>query len=873
MSADSTNSGRITLYRGKGGSGGGGRGAAAFAALKRWLGAAWRLIRRILRPWWAKAIAAILLLPFLILLILYIIVAPGLPSAESLLSYEPPLPSYVRDREGDPVHSFARERRVELQYREFPPALINAYLAAEDRTFFSHGGIDYPGFAGAILDYATKAGSGERARGGSTITQQVAKNLLLGDEYSVTRKVREFFLAWRIESVLEKEQILELYLNQIFLGRNAYGVQAAARAYFDKDVDDLALHEIAYLAILPKAPSNYSPERRPERAIERRNWVLSEMERNNFITAAQRAEATAQPLGIIRANSGQSVRNIGGYFVEEVRRQLVARYGDEAQRGPNGVYTGGLWVRTSLDLEMQTAAEEALRAGLARYERGRGWRPSGLTIDVEGDWRTRLGTANYGIGDPDWRAAVVLSKSGGTASLGFTDGSTGSLPSGLAAMPQRGTGTPAFSALRPGMIIAVEREGESWALRSVPEISGGMVAEEVSTGRVLAMQGGWALGAGQSWNRATQAQRQPGSTFKPFVYATALDNGMTPASLIVDGPFCVYQGASLGQKCFRNFAGGYSGPQTMRWGLEQSRNLMTVRTANQVGMEPIVRMSSRMGIGEMTPFLANALGSAETTVLRMTNAFAMLANQGRELRPTLIDYVQDRSGKVIYRTDNRCQRMQDCNAADWNGRPMPRPPLRTRQLMDPMTAFQVVHMLTGVVERGTATILRDLERPLFGKTGTSTGPNNVWFVGGSADIVAGVYIGFDQPRPMGHHVQGGTYAAPIFRQFAQKAYEGMPVVPFRAPAGIRMVRIDRRSGQRVFGAWPTSDPRAGVIWEAFRPESEPRRTIRRDEAAPESRSASVTRPRRPSATRAAAPARPRQAAGGDDFLQREDGIY
>jgi penicillin-binding protein 1A len=866
MSADS-NSGRVTLYRG----GAGNRAQAALAALKRWAGAAWRLVRRILRPWWAKVLAAILLLPFLILLILYIIVAPGLPSAESLLEYEPPLPSYVRDREGDPVHSFARERRVELAYAEFPPALINAYLAAEDRTFFSHGGIDYPGFAGAIIDYVTKAGSGERARGGSTITQQVAKNLLLGDEYSVTRKVREFFLAWRIESVLEKEQILELYLNQIFLGRNAYGVQAAARAYFDKDVNDLALHEMAYLAILPKAPSNYSPERQGERALERRNWVLSEMERNGFITAAQRAEAQAQPLGTIRAGSGQGVRNVGGYFIEEVRRQLVERYGEETQRGPNGVYTGGLWVRTSLDLEMQQAAEEALRAGLARYERGRGWRPSGLTIETEGDWRTRLAMANYGVGDPDWRAAVVLSKSGGTATLGFVDGSNGALPAGLAAMPQRGTGTPAFAALRPGMIVAVEREGTDWALRSVPEISGGMVAEEVSTGRVLAMQGGWAMGGGQSFNRATQAQRQPGSTFKPFVYATALDNGMTPASIIVDGPFCVYQGASLGQKCFRNFSGGYSGPQTMRWGLEQSRNLMTVRTANQVGMDPIVRMSSRMGIGDMQPYLANALGSAETTVLRMTNAFAMLANQGRELRPTLIDYVQDRHGRVIYRTDNRCQRMEGCNAPDWNGRPMPRPPLRTRQLMDPMTAFQVVHMLTGVVERGTATILRDLKRPLFGKTGTSTGPNNVWFVGGSADIVAGVYIGFDQPRPMGHHVQGGTYAAPIFRQFAQKAFEGMPVVPFRAPAGIRMVRIDRRSGQRVFGAWPTGDPRAGVIWEAFRPESEPRRTIRRDEAAPESRSAAVTRPRRPRATPAAA--RPRQAAPSDDFLQREEGIY
>ncbi|HEX8526636.1 penicillin-binding protein 1A [Allosphingosinicella sp.] len=827
------------------------------------LAAIWLGFRRIMRRRWAKVLAIILALPFVALFLLWLIFARDLPSAESLLNYEPPLPSYVRDIDGEPVHSFARERRVELQYAEFPPELINAFLAAEDRTFFDHGGIDYPGFVSAIFDYALKAGSGERARGGSTITQQVAKNLLLGDEYSVTRKIREFFLARRIESVLEKEQILELYLNQIFLGRNAYGVQAAARAYFDKDVDALALHEIAFLAVLPKAPNNYSPERFAERAIERRNWVLGEMERNAFISPQQRAEAQAQPLGTVRGPS-RSVRNVGGYFVEEVRRQLVQTYGQEAERGPNGVYTGGLWVRTSLNLELQEAAETALRDALARYERGRGWRDPGLSIEVEGDWRSRLVQADYGVGYPDWRAAVVLERSREAATLGFGDGSRGTLPASLASMPRRGTGTPAFASLRPGAIVAVEQEGAGWALRSVPEISGGMVAEEVATGRVLAMQGGWDTRGGESFNRATQAQRQPGSTFKPFVYGAALDNGMTPASLIVDGPFCVWQGANLGQKCFRNFSGGYAGPQTMRWGLEQSRNLMTVRAANQVGMDQVARMSRRMGVGEMAPFLANSLGAAETTVLRITNAFAMLANQGRELRPSLIDYVQDRHGRIVYRSDNRCAAMENCNGADWDGGPMPRPPLRTRQLMDPMTAFQLVHMLTGVVERGTATILRDLNRPLFGKTGTSTGPTNVWFVGGSADIVAGVYMGFDQPRPMGGYAQGGTLAAPIFRQFAQTAFKDMPVVPFRAPTGIRMVRVDRRSGQRVFGAWPTADPRAAVIWEAFKPESEPRRTIRRDEAASEAR--------RPAA-RPRAAARSAEKSDDSDFLQREGGIY
>jgi penicillin-binding protein 1A len=882
MSSDS-NSGRITLRRGAGRALrlprlAGGRLGGAWGRLREsraggWAAAAWRGFRRIIRPRWVKALAFLLASPFIVLLVLYIVFAPGLPSANTLLSYEPPLPSYVRDIEGEPIHSFARERRVELEYGEFPPHLINAFLAAEDRTFFRHGGIDYPGFVGAIFDFALKAGSGERARGGSTITQQVAKNLLLGDEYSVTRKIREFFLAWRIESVLEKEQILELYLNQIFLGRNAYGVQAAARAYFDKDVEDLDIHEAAYLAILPKAPSNYSPERNPERALERRNWVLSEMERNTFITPAQRARAQSQPLGTIGGGQARSLQNVGGYFMEEIRRQLVGRYGEEAERGPNGVYTGGLWIRSSYHPVMQAAAETALRDGLARYERGRGWRDSGLSIEIEGDWRSRLALADYGVGDPEWRSAVVLSRTSTGATIGLTDGSTGTLPASLAQMPRRGVGSPAFGALRPGMIVAVEREGSAWALRSIPEISGGFVAEEVATGRVLAMQGGWALSGGQSFNRATQAQRQPGSTFKPFVYAAALQNGMSPASIIVDGPFCVYQGAALGQKCFRNFSGGYAGPQTMRWGLEQSRNLMTVRAANQVGMDEVVRIARRMGVVDnMEPYLANSLGAADTTVMRITNAFAMLANHGRELRPTLIDYVQDRHGRIVYRTDNRCRLMENCNAPDWDGRPMPRPPLRTRQLMDPMTAFQLVHMLTGVVERGTATSLRALERPLFGKTGTSTGPTNVWFIGGSADIVAGVYMGFDQPRPMGGYAQGGTLAAPIFRQFAQTAFKDMPVVPFRAPAGIRMVRIDRRSGQRVYGAWPPPDPRAAVIWEAFRPESEPRRTIRRDQAAATAE-AKATRPR-PARRRAPAAApRPAEPQENTDFLQREEGIY
>lgn len=847
MSADAPAANRFTLHR---------EGAGRFGERLR---NAWS--RR-----WVKLLVLLLALPFLAYFLLWFLFARGLPSAESLLTYQPPLPTNVRGIDGEPIQTFARERRVELDFDEYPRQLIQAFLAAEDRTFFEHGGIDYPGLAGAVVDYASKMGSGERARGGSTITQQVAKNLLLTNEYSVTRKIKEAFLARRIEDVLTKEQILELYLNQIFLGRNAYGVQSAARAYFDKDVGDLELHESAFLAILPKAPSSYSPERRPEEAISRRNWVLGEMERNGFITGSQRAAAQAEPLGTVRGPRN-TVRNVGGYFMEEVRRQLVDRYGEETEKGANGVYSGGLWIRTSYDQAKQKAAENAFRDGLMRFDSGRGWRDPGLSIDMSKDWRSQLSIADYGVGYDDWRSAVVIEKAGSTATIGFADGTTASLPSSAASMPKRGTSTAAFNFLQPGMIIAVKREGDNYFLRSVPEVSGGMVVEEVATGRVLAMQGGFDV-RGSSFNRVTQAMRQPGSTFKPIVYSAALDNGMTPATIITDGPFCVFQSVSLGSKCFRNFSGGNAGPQTMRWGLEQSRNLMTVRTANQIGMNNVTRLASRLGVGDFPNYLSIALGAGDTTLMRMTNAFAILANQGRALKPTVIDLVQDRNGKVIYRADTRpCE---GCNAPDWDGKPMPRPPLRTKQLVDPMTAYQMVHILEGVVTRGTAQRLRSLNRPLFGKTGTTSGPRDVWFIGGTPDVVAGVYVGYDQPRSLGGAAQGGRIAAPIYEAYAKETLKDVPAVEFRAPPGIRMVRIDRRSGRKVYGAWPMgNEVKAAVIWEAFKPESEPRRAARRDDLetiddlklavqqararARSSRSTSVT--------------------SDSDFLQREGGIY
>lgn len=811
--------------------------------------------------------AWVLLGGFLFFSMVWIWFASGLPSSEKLLSYQPPLPSNVRGYDGNPVQTFARERRVELAYDEYPPVVVQAFISAEDKTFFSHGGLDYPGLVGAVFDYSRKSVTGGRARGGSTITQQVAKYLLQDDQYAISRKIREAILAFRLESTLSKEQILELYLNSMFLGRNAYGVQAASRAYFDKDVSELTLPEAAYLAVLPKAPSNYDPVRATTKATDRRNYVLREMVANGYITDAQRAAASASSLGTIRYGSNEKFRQMGGYFMEEVRRDLVGRFGERAEQGPDSVYAGGLWVRSSMVPLMQDAAADALREGLAKFDGGRGWQDTGLSVDLSKDWRGQLSAAALGTGFPDWRKAVILSKSAGQAVLGFSDGTTGTLSSGAAQQAKRGGGGTAFGAVKPGMVvIAKSIGGSSYALRSIPEIGGAFLAEEVRTGRILAMQGGFDV-IGSSYNRATQAFRQPGSSFKPIVYVTALENGMTPASIIVDAPFCVWQGAGLGNKCFRNFDGGYAGAKTMRWGVEQSRNLMTVRAASQTGMPKVIANAAKLGVGNYPNYLSIALGAGDTTVMKLTNAYAVLANNGREVRPTIIDFVQNRNGKVIYRTDNRCEVMDGCNAPDWNGEAMPRPPIRARQLLEPQAAYQMVHILEGVVERGTATVLRDLNRPLFGKTGTTTGPTNVWFVGGTPDVVAGVYLGYDRPRSMGGYAQGGRIAAPVFKQFAQIALKDAPKTPFVAPSGIRMVRIDRVSGKRVFGTFPTSeDPKSSVIWEAFQPETEPRRSYRREDRA----DASAEAAKKPRIARAR-PARP--APPAEDFLQRQGGIY
>ena len=822
----------------------------------------------VVRVWrghlWVRLLGYVLAVFLAITLLVWVTVARNLPSADKLVDYQPPLPTMVRGADGSIVYSYARERRVQLGYVDFPPTLINAYISAEDKNFFTHGGVDFVGLGEAVLDYGMKFGSGQRARGGSTITQQVAKNILIGNEYSVSRKLKEMILARRIEHVLSKQQILELYLNEIPLGRQSFGVQAASRAYFGKDVGDLKLAECAFLAILPKAPETYGRARNVDMAIARRNWVLDQMVKNGFASRVDAEAAKAQPLGVI-ARRVESYDPAVGYFVEEVRRRLIDQYGENADDGPNSVYAGGLWVRTSLDPTLQKASLDALRGGLVRYSSGKPWPGPIAHLDIDRDhwpdnWQGQLLALNKTLAYKDWRVGLVLHRAGSAATIGFPDGAMGP----LAGLPDT---------LRTGDVIAAAPSGDSWTVRTIPGVSGGMIVEEPFSGRVLAMQGGFDAGL-DSFNRATQAERQPGSTIKPFVYATALDNGMTPATMVPDEAFCVFQGAALGQKCFKNFGNeGGGGNHTMRWGLEQSRNLMTVHIANDTGMPKVVRNFNRLGIGNYQPYLSFALGAGETTVGQMVNAYSALANGGVQYDSSPIDYIQDRAGKVIWRVDDR--HCEGCNMVDWDGKAMPRLSPRGRQAMDPRTAYQVVHMLEGVIIRGTGAALHDLGLPLFGKTGTTTGPTNVWFVGGTGKIVGGVYLGYDHPRPLGGNVQGATYAVPMFRQFVQESLGRWDHDPFLAPSGVRMVKIDRVSGQRVFGGTPSDDAKAPIIWEAFKPETEPPRPTRESELNAK-RQDLLDAIRRGFAARS--PAAPGAQPGGidalpQDFAAQQGGVY
>jgi penicillin-binding protein 1A len=751
-----------------------------------------------------------------------------LPDYESLASYEPPVMTRIHAHDGSLIAEYARERRIFVPINTIPKRVIAAFLSAEDSRFYEHGGLDIQGIARAVFKFVENKiqGGDRRTEGASTITQQVAKNFLLTSDRTVERKIKEAILAIRIERAYSKDKILELYLNEIYLGIGAYGVAAAGLAYFNKELKDLTIEEAAYLAALPKAPNNYHPFRQKQRATDRRNWIIGQMLENGYISAEEAADARAKDL-TVNLRAGGAHIFAAEYFAEEVRRSLFNAYGEAK------LYAGGLSVRTTLDPRLQRIGRKALIDGLVAYDRKRGWRGPVSKIDVSGDWGIPLGAVESPADIAPWRLGVVLSMEKAKAVVGLKPSrkQDGNLTEERHAVEitldeikwaktaKRTEPKQISDLLAVGDVIYVAPKDESnlagtWSLMQIPEVSGGLIAMDPHTGRVLAVSGGFSFAMSQ-FDRALQARRQPGSAFKPLVYAAALDNGYKPTSIILDEPIEIEQGP--GQDIWRpqNYERDTShGPTTLRVGIEKSRNQMTVRLAQDMGMPIITEYARRFGVyDDLLPVLSMSLGAGETTLLRIATAYCMLANGGKTVRPTLIDRIQDRWGKSVWRHDAR--ECTGCNAEQWAGQEEPDIPDDRRQIIDAQTAYQMTSILEGVIQRGTATSLKSLNRPLAGKTGTTNEEKDAWFVGYTPDLVVGVFVGFDTPRPMGKGNTGGAVAAPIFGNFVKQALADQPAVPFRMPPGIKLVRVNLKTGLRT----SPDDPNA--IMEAFKTDEEP----------------------------------------------------
>ena len=750
-----------------------------------------------------------------------------LPDYSQLQDYEPRVMTRVHASDGSLLAEYARERRLYLPIQAVPKLVLNAFVSAEDKNFYEHGGLDFGGIARAGMLYLQNYGSNRRPQGASTITQQVAKNFLLTNEVSFQRKIKEALLALKIERTYSKEKILELYLNEIYLGLGAYGVAAASLLYFDKSVHELSIADAAYLAALPKAPTLLHPFRQRDRALERRNYVIDRMVENGYIKPQEGEKAKKEPLSVTARPTGAHIF-AAEFFAEDVRREIYDKFGEK------GLYEGGLSVRTTLDPKMQVIARKALADGLVQYDEQQGYRGAVSKLDIAGDWGVKLADVKA-LSDIGWKLAVVLETSDQAARIGFQPGrepggavlrdrQIGIVPlegvkwAKAVVGPTKGrTPVKVSQVLEPGDIIYVEalagKDGQ-FRLRQVPEVSGAMVVMDPWTGRVLALVGGFSYDQSQ-FDRATQAMRQPGSSFKPFVYAAALDNGYTPSTVVVDAPIEIDQGPGLGMWRPENYSTGkYYGPQTLRFGIEQSRNVMTVRLAQDVGMPLIGEYAKRFGVYDsLPPYLSFALGAGETTVLRMTAAYSMFANGGRRITPTLIDRIQDRYGKTVYKHDLR--ECSACDATKWQNQPEPSLIDRREQVLDPMTAYQITSMMEGVVQRGTGTAVREVGKPIAGKTGTTNDEKDAWFMSFTPDLAVGIYMGYDKPRHLGRGATGGHLAAPIARDFYKVVLADKPAVPFRVPPGIKLIRIDAKTGTR---AGP--DTRSAIL-EAFKPGTAP----------------------------------------------------
>ena len=740
-----------------------------------------------------------------------------LPDYDVLAKYEPPVMTRVHAADGQLVAEYARERRLYLPIQAIPDRVKAAFISAEDKNFYQHAGLDYYGILRALVQNVSAYGRGERLVGASTITQQVAKNFLLTNERSIDRKIKEAILALRIEQAYSKDKILELYLNEIFLGLGADGVAAASLEYFDKSVHELTLAQVAYLAALPKAPNNYNPFRFPERALERRNWVIDRMVENGFATPEEGDAAKKEPLGVKTRVTTPSLF-AADYFAEEVRRQLSAMYGEQT------LYEGGLSVRTTLDPKLQVLARQALMRGLVRYDMSRGWRGPVKHFDSLGeDWGVTVAEVTPLSDIVEWRLAIVLDIGQKGATIGLHPGrQPGTNAVGkeriTAVIPAADMKWVKKGSLKVGDVVYVEKQADGadneYSLRQVPEIEGALVAMDPHTGRVLAMVGGFSF-AESEFNRATQAMRQPGSSFKPFVYSAALDNGYTPSSVVMDAPIELDPGP--GQPIWRpeNYSQEFYGPSTLRTGIELSRNVMTVRLAQDMGMPLVAEYARRFGVYDNLPqYLPMALGAGETTVMRMVAGYAVIDNGGRSISPTLIDRIQNRFGQTIFKHDQRI--CDGCAAESWQNQDEPTIIDNAEQVLDPMTAYQMTSMLEGVVQRGTGTAAKALGKPIAGKTGTTNDEKDAWFIGFSPDLVVGIYVGFDKPRNLGRGMTGGHLAAPIAKDFLKLALADKPALPFKVPAGIKLVRVDAKSGMR---ASPGEGGR--TILEAFKPGTAP----------------------------------------------------
>jgi penicillin-binding protein 1A len=779
--------------------------------------------------------------------------ASDLPDFEQLADYQPPIMTRVHAGDGRLLAEYATERRVFVPISAIPPRVVQAMLAAEDREFFTHGGVNPAAMVRAAIQNFMHVGQGKRQIGASTITQQVAKNMLLGNEYSFARKIKEAILAVRMEQALSKERILELYLNEINFGRGAYGIATGALVYFNKSVDELTVSEAAFLAGTVKGPTNYDPARHYDAAKGRRDYVIDGMAKIGAITEAEAKAAEAEPIVLKKRDETQVFS--APYFTEEVRRELIQRFGEDK------VYKSGLSVRTSLDPILQSYADKALRDGLVTYDRRHGWRGPVAHLEVNAEakgWQQALAAVPVPGGAAPWKLALVREVKPDAAEIGFVDGSTGTLPMKEMEWARPTTddqhvgATPktAEQVVKRGDVVLVEavttaaaaaaakpvaQKGKPtkvaepvapaapptfshWALRQIPNVSGAMVALDPHTGRVLAMDGGWSYDTSQ-FNRATQASRQIGSTFKPFAYLAALDNGMTPSTLILNDPIELEQGPGLPMWRPRNFDGPSElpGPHPLRVAIEKSLNIMTVRMATTIGLDKIAPYVERLGLMDKMPLLySQVLGAGQTTPLRLATAYAMIDNGGKRITPSLIDRVEDREGKVVFKHDARnCPR---CGDYDWGSDgEVPSLPDEREQVLDPATAYQMVNIMQGVIQRGTAaaSVGGFLKMPLAGKTGTTNEANDTWFVGFTPDLVVAVYVGFDTPRTLGPREEGAHTAAPLFTEFMTDALRDKPAIDFRIPSGVRLVRVNPANGQLADGS------ERNTIWEAFKPGTEP----------------------------------------------------